>query len=235
MRRLVTGLFRDGLGSVATASAPRGKIMHRLIATLTLLLASAYSWGQATIGFDLSAGDTFTAGQTVTLDLVGNGWTAQDLAGGGLDLVVSDSSVFSLQSVTVDTSVFDVPFGNCDPSGNCAASPSGATSIDFGTFLNSAPSGTFDIASFTFLALNTGTANLDFSADCACSFSNSLGTQLIQGVDFNLQNASVSVVSPTAAPEIDASSSLAALTLLLGAVAILRARLPGAGSRAPLG
>jgi len=210
-------------------------MMHRSIPLLALLLlASVQSWGQATIGFDLTGGSTFTVGQTVTLDLLGTGWTAQDLAGGGLDLVISDSSVFSLQSVTVDTSVFDVPFGNCSLSGNCAAGPSGATNIDFGTFLNSAPTGTFDIASFTFAALSTGNSDLSLSADCACSFSNSLGVQLIQGTDFNLQNASVSVVA-TAAPEIEPSSALTALSLLLGAVAILRARLPRSGSGTRLG
>ena len=200
-------------------------MISRSIATLAFLLLSAQSWSQATIGFDLTGGDTFSAGQTVTLDLVGNGWTAQDLAGGGLDLLVSNSSVFALQSVAINTSVFDVPFGNCDSGGNCAANASGATSIDFGAFLNTAPTGTFDIATFTFVATSPGTSDLDLSADCACSFSNSQGTQLVEGTDFTLQNASVSVVSAIAAPELDASNGngLTVLALLLGVVAVMRA------------
>ena len=174
--------------------------MYRSISTLFLLLASAASWGQATIGFDLSGGDTFTTGETVTLNLDGSGWTSQNLAGGGLDLVISNSSVFTLESVTVNTSVFDVPFGNCGPSGACASTASGATNIDFGAFLNPAATGTFDIASFQFLASTTGTASLDLSADCSCNFSNAAGTQLVQGVDFNLQNANVTVAPAMVAP-----------------------------------
>lgn len=196
--------------------------MYRSITALLLLLASAYSWGQANIEFDLSGGNTFAAGDTVSLNLVGSGWTSQDLAGGGLDFLISNSSVFTLESATINTSVFDVPSGGCMATGNCAVSPSGATSIDFGAFFNPAATGTFDIARFTFLAADTGTADLNLSADCACNFSNSLGAQLIQGADFNLQNATVSVTSAVAAPEIDPSSIVTALTLLLGTLAVLR-------------
>lgn len=204
--------------------------MYRSITTLVLLLASAHSWGQANIGFDLSGGSTFTSGATVSLNLVGSGWTAQDLAGGGLNLLISDSSVFTLESATINTAVFDVPFGGCGTTGSCAISPSGATNIDFGAFFNPAATGTFDIGSFTFLAATTGTANLNWSADCACNFSNSSGTQLNQGTDFNLQNSTVSVTAGVAAPEIDASSAIAALTLLLGALAVLSgARAGGLG------
>lgn len=201
--------------------------MHRSITTLGLLLASAYSWGQANIALDLSGGNTFTAGQTVSLNLVGSGWTSQNLAGGGLDLVISNSSVFTLESATINTSLFDfnnlVPFGNCAAGGSCAVTPSSATNMDFAVFNNSAPTGgPFEIASFTFLAASTGTADLNLSADCACNFSNSLGTQLVQGVDYILGNAAVSVTSAVAAPEIDASSTIAALTLLFGILAVLR-------------
>ena len=92
------------------------------ITALALTLASASAWSQ-TIGFDLTGGTTTeAAGTTFTLDLQGNGWSAADgLEGGGVDLSYN-ASVLTLESVTIDTSIFDnagLPIGNCDPA-NCA-------------------------------------------------------------------------------------------------------------------
>ena len=86
--------------------------MYRSITALLLGLASMSSWGQATVGFDLSGGNAFSTGQTVTLNLVGNNWT-DALGGGGVNFSF-DSSVLELESVTINTSVFDLPQGACD-------------------------------------------------------------------------------------------------------------------------
>ncbi len=83
--------------------------MYRSITALFLSLASMSSWGQATVGFDLSAGSTFNTGETVTLNLVGNNWT-DALGGGGVNFSFN-SSVLELESVTINTSVFDLPQG----------------------------------------------------------------------------------------------------------------------------
>lgn len=206
--------------------------MYRSITALALAFASASAWSQ-TVGFDLTGGTaTETAGATFTLDLQGNGWSASNgLEGGGVDLSYN-ASVLTLESVTINTSIFDnlgFPIGNCDP-GNCAAAipPSTsngnvlATGIDFFAFANPAATGDFQIASFQFVANTTGTTNLGLSVDCcAAPFTNAAGMT----PDFSFQTASVSVTSAVAAPEIDPASAMSGLALFLGGMAVLRAAL----------
>jgi hypothetical protein len=202
-------------------------MMYRSITALFLILASMSSWGQATVGFDLSGGSTFSTGETVTLNLVGNNWT-DALGGGGVNFSFN-SSVLELESVTINTSVFDLPQGACDmTTGACTTTGSGpglVTNIGFSTFFNPSPTGTFDIASFQFLAESTGASNLGLSAGCCgLGFTDAAGNALTAGVDFSFLSQSVSV-SPavvTPVPEIDPTSVMSALTLLLGSLAVLR-------------
>ncbi len=208
--------------------------MYRSITALFLSLASMSSWGQATVGFDLSGGSTVTTGETVTLNLVGNNWT-DALGGGGVNLSFN-SSVLDLESVTINTSVFDLPQGACDmTSGVCTTTGSGpglVTNIGFSTFLNPSPTGTFDIASFQFLVEGAvgSSSNLSLSAGCCgLGFTDPAGNALTAGVDFSFLSQSVSV-SPaivTPVPEIDPTSVMSALTLLLGSLAVLRGRRAG--------
>ncbi len=204
--------------------------MYRSIAALALTLASATAWSQ-TIGFDLPGGAaTETAGTTFTLELQGNGWSAANgLEGGGVDLSYN-ASVLTLESVTINTSIFDnlgFPIGNCDPA-NCAAAVPLSTStgnvlasgIDFFAFANPPASGDFQIATFQFVATATGATNLGLSVDCCeAPFTNAAGMT----PDFAFQTASVSVTSAVAAPEVDPASAMTGLTLLLGGMAVLRA------------
>ncbi len=201
--------------------------MFRPMTALTLLLASASALAQ-TVGFNLPGGAATVAdGSTFTLDLQGTGWV-NGLAAGGVDLSYN-ASVLTLESVTIDTNVFDnagLPIGNCDPT-NCAAAlpPSASTGnvlvtgIDFATFFNSAPTGTVDIASFQFLANTTGSTNLGLSVDCcAAPFVSNAG--LVTPV---FQPATVSVTSALAAPEIDPALAISAVTLLFGVMVVMRA------------
>jgi hypothetical protein len=206
--------------------------MYRSFTALALALASASAWSQ-TIGFDLPGGTTTeTAGSTFTLDLQGNDWsTSNGLEGGGVDLSYN-ASVLTLESVTINTSIFDnlgFPIGNCDPA-NCAAAvpPSTstgnvlATGIDFFACINPPASGDFQIASFQFVANATGTTNLGLSVDCCeAPFTNAQGMT----PDFTFQTASVSVTAAAQAPEIDPASAMSGLALLLGGMAVLRAAL----------
>ena len=205
--------------------------MYRSITALALTLASACAWSQ-TVGFDLPGGTTtVTDGTTFTLDLQGTGWDADGgLLAGGVDLSYN-SSILTLESVTINTSVFDnagFPIGNCDPA-NCAAALPPTTSagnvlvtgIDFATFFNPAATGTFDIATFQFVADATGTTNLGLSVDCCAA---PFVTSTANAVTPEFSAASVTVTAATAAPEINANSAISGLTLLLGTLTVLRAR-----------
>jgi len=205
--------------------------MYRSITALALVFASASALGQQTIGFGLPGGtDTVAVGSTFTLDLQGNNWT-DALEGGGVDLSYN-SSVLTLESVTIDTNVFDLPLGNCDATGNCAAALPPSTSsgnvlvsgIDFFAFLNPAATGNFNIASFQFVADATGSTNLGLSVDCCeAPFTNAAGVTPA----FSFQADSVSVTAASAVPEVDPVSAMSGLTLLLGTLAVLRAAAVG--------
>jgi hypothetical protein len=202
--------------------------MYRSIAALTLVLTSASALSQ-TVGFDLPGGTTTVAdGSTFTLDLQGSGWT-NGLVAGGVDLSYN-SSVLTLESVTINTNVFDnagLPIGNCDPANCAAALPAGTTSgnvlvsgIDFATFFNPAATGNFEIASFQFVADKTGSTNLGLSVDCCAAPFVSTGGLVTP----EFQAGNVSVTSATVkAPELDPALALSGFILLLGVIAVLRA------------
>jgi hypothetical protein len=198
--------------------------MYRSIAALTLVLASASAWSQ-TIGFDLPGGTTtVAAGSTFTLDLQGTGWT-DGLVTGGIDLTFN-SSVLTLESVTIDASNFEIPTGGCNPGPSCTL-PSTTSSgfvngIDFFTLAATPPSGTFDIASFQFVANETGTSGLALNADdCFCSGPFVDGAGNLVTPTFESDSVSVTA-SVNQAPEIDPTSAISGLTLLLGSMAVLR-------------
>jgi len=207
--------------------------MYRSITALFLVLTSMSSWGQPSVGFDLT-GVTFTTGSTVSLTLVGSNFT-NGLLGGGVDLQFN-SAVMNLESVSVISTVFDQTPGNgfIPPVviTNTGGPDSTATGVDFAAFLNSTPVGTFDIATFQFLVEGSAgsSSNLTLSADCCgFAFTDGSGTTLTAITDFSIGTQSI-LVSPaivTPVPEIDPTSVMSALTLLLGSLAVLRGR--GAG------
>jgi len=203
--------------------------MYRSITALFLVLTSMSSWGQPSVGFDLT-GVTFTTGSTVSLTLVGSNFT-NGLLGGGVDLQFN-SAVMDLESVSVNSSVFDQTPGNgFSPVviTNTGGVDSTATGVDFAAFINPTPVGTFDIASFQFLVEGSvgSSTNLTLSADC-CGFAFTDGSfnTLTPNVDFSIgtQSVSVSAVTVTSVPEIDPTSAMSALVLLLGSLAVMRGR-----------
>jgi hypothetical protein len=211
----------------------QGETMHRLITTLVLLLTSAYSWGQATVGFGASSFTFTPAGEVETLELQGSGWNSDDLVGGGVDLTISNTSALTLQSVTIDPTVFDL---NCFNPGSCASSSSGVINLQFNQLFDNpaggpGTTGAFNIAAFSFLVTNSNactTANpcitdLNLSTGCDCNaFTDSAGNS----PTFNFQDATVTVESGVVAsvPEIEPASALSALALLLGSLAVLFGR-----------
>jgi hypothetical protein len=234
---VVHGDESDRLGvsneTFVSAASRQGDTMYRSITALVLGLASLSSWSQPTVEFDLSAGSTFATGSTVTLTLVGSDFT-NGLIGGGVDLQFN-SAVMNLESVSVNSSVFDQTPGNGFLPAvitNTGGVDSTATGIDFAAFFNPTPVGTFDIASFQFLVEGSvgSSTNLTLSADC-CGFAFTDGSfnTLTPTVDFSIgtQSVSVSAASVTSVPEIDPTSVMSALTLLLGSLAVLRGRRAG--------
>jgi PEP-CTERM motif len=200
-------------------SPGQGERMKRIIFGLGLVAISASSWGQATIELDSPSGTTFAPNQVITLDLVGNNWTVP-LDGGGVDLSFNPS-VLSLQSVTVNTDVFDYGlYAPLEPTIDNAAGS--ATGIDFFTLLNNDPTGNFDVATVTFLTQGAGSANLSLGENVigfSSTDSNFNVSSLAAGRDFIFQTAGVSVTSMVAAvPEpstfwLLAAASLAALSM----------------------
>jgi hypothetical protein len=169
--------------------------MHRSIIALLLAALSAPSWSQSTVGFDLSGGSTFSVGSTVTLTLEASNF-AGGLEGGGVDLQFN-SAVLSLESVAINPA-FDQSsskgFAPVQISNKGAGST--ATGVDFFAFFNSPPVGTFDIATFKFLADGTGTTNLNLSEDAVFGpFLNGVSSPLNLGTDYKLINSSATVSS----------------------------------------
>jgi hypothetical protein len=140
----------------------------------------------------------------VTLDLQGSNWT-QPLDGGGLDLSFNPA-VLSLQSVTVNTDVFDLSLLSPLPAPAVDNSAGTATGIDFFTLLNASPTGNFDIASLTFVTRGIGAADLNLSEDAiglTSTDANYNVTSLVAGTDFQFQTANVTVsnmVAPVPEP-----------------------------------
>ncbi len=185
--------------------------MRRSITALFLFFTSMSSWAQATVGFDLSGGSTFTTGSTVNLILMGTNFStgsegvgANGLEAGGVDLSFN-SAVLNLESVSF-SSTFDLTAGNgLQPVViNNSGPGSSVTGVDFFAFVNTPPTGTFEIATFSFLAEGPGSTALSLTGDpLFAPFLDGNSNQINQYADYNLLNANVSVsslVAPTPEP-----------------------------------
>jgi hypothetical protein len=185
--------------------------MNKWTAVL-FLVASAPSWAQVTtVELDSATPTTtFSTGQSVVLDL--NASNFAELDGGGVDINF-DPSVLTLQSVSVNTALFDfVPFDSNGTIDNTAGS---LTGVDFFALLNN-PSGDFTIATLDFVAKSTGSADLSLSVDPLNPFA-SFGNQLNPGTDFFFQTANISVsnlVAPVPEPSTFWLIAVAGLVML---------------------
>lgn len=201
--------------------------MNRTIMAALLLCASAASWGGvASVGFDESGGSTFAPGQVFTLELEGMDFS-QALDGGGIDLAFN-ASVLQLESVTVDEQVFDF----ADSDGTIDNTGGTAEDVLFNAFFDPSPSGTFDIASFQFVAENAGISDLALSVSALNPFSSG-GVQLNAGAggDFVFQSGSVSVQSQSIIPPVPEPPTVWLLvTAALIGLAVARGR-GASGSR----
>jgi PEP-CTERM motif-containing protein len=171
--------------------------MYRYVTGLLLVAVAGSAWGQ-TLGFDLSGGNTFTAGQVFTLTLDANNFT-QGLTGGGVDLQFN-SAVLSLQSVAVNTAFDVAPSSGGLPAVQINNTTGTATGVDFFAALNPSLTGnTIGIATFQFVADAAGAGNLILSADSSFGpFYDANLNQINPGTDFNFATSSVSVTSVVA-------------------------------------
>ena len=174
----------------------RTTAMIKTATAILLAAGSAAAWGQATIDLDSPSGNTLTTGQVVTLDLSGNNWSVP-LDGGALDLSFNPA-VLSLQSVTIDTTVFDLASIIPLPNATIDNTAGTATGIEFFTLFNTAQ-GNFHIADLTFVADGPGSANLGLSENAAIGLA-SLGSPLTAGVDFSFATADLKVTSGMVGP-----------------------------------
>ena len=199
--------------------------MNRYAIALLLVSVAPSAFSQ-TIGFDLSAGTSFTVGQVVDLTVEANN-LPNGLTGGGLDLQFN-SAVLNLQSVSIN-SAFDVQSGDANgtPPVQIDNAAGTADGVDFFAALNPALTGTtIDIATFQFVAEASGTSGLTLSADSLFGpFYDGNLNEINAGTDFTFQSGqSVSVASAVAAPEIDPAAAMSGLSLLLGRLAVLYGR-----------
>jgi hypothetical protein len=202
--------------------------MNRYAIALLLVSVAPAAFTQ-TIGFDLSAGTSFTVGQVVDLTVDANNFP-NGLTGGGIDLQFN-SAVLNLQSVSINPA-FDVQSGdvNGTPPVQIDNSTGTADGVDFFAALNPALTGTtIDIATFQFVAEASGTSGLTLSADSLFGpfydGASPIPNQINAGTDFTFQSGqSVSVASAAAAPEIDPAAAMSGLALLLGSLAVLGGR-----------
>jgi hypothetical protein len=200
--------------------------MNRYAIALLLMSAAPLAFGQ-TVGFDLTGGNAFTVGEVVDLTIDAND-LPNGLTGGSLDLQFN-SAVLNLQSVTFNAG-FDVFSGdtNGTPPVQIDNTAGTANGLDFFAALNPSLTGnSIDIATFQFVAEGTGTSGLTLGVDPTYGpfFDGNLD-QINPGTDFNfVAGQTVSVSSGvTAAPEINPSAAMCALSLLLGSLMVLRGR-----------
>jgi hypothetical protein len=112
----------------------------RSIAAAALLVSSCGATFAATVGFNPTPKDVVT-GDTFNVDIVGSDFT--ELAGGIINLGF-DSTLLTIDSVAVNTALFDfLP----DPGGPAVGNT--WSGIGFDTFVNNPASGTFTIATLT--------------------------------------------------------------------------------------
>ena len=105
----------------------------------------------ATVGFSPSPKSAAT-NETFDMDIVGTGFT-DPLAGGTFDISF-DSNLVQINSVTVNTTVYEFL-----PDGGSLISPGLWGTVGFDTF-GTAPTGDITIATVNLTALGTGTSNL---------------------------------------------------------------------------
>jgi hypothetical protein len=172
--------------------------------------------------------DTVTLGGVATVDLSISGLGAGSQLG-GYDLNVGfNPSIVSFASATFG----DPKLGDqldLEGFGTFSSATAGAGTVDLAELsfdsaaaLQSSQASAFTMVQLTFDTRTVGTSALDLSVNAV---SDAFGDNLNPG----LSNGSITVTGgKTAAPEMDAASALAALTLLAGGLVVARSR-----SRAP--
>jgi hypothetical protein len=135
----------------------RGRNFRRIgrllcsFAAAGLFCSSGVVWS-ATVGFSANPA-TVNPGESFPVDIVGSDFT--ELAGGVINLGF-DSALLTIDSVTVNSALFDFL-----PDGGGPAVGDTWPNIGFDTFVNNPASGTFTIATINLTAGGTpGTANL---------------------------------------------------------------------------
>lgn len=156
----------------------RTKTLGGLLVILLILTARVEA---STVSFNPS-GTSVGIGQTFSINLVGTGFT-DIVDGGGVNLFY-DAAVLAVNSVTVDTTVwdfFDAPGAIDNTSGN-------VSEIQFASFFGA--TGNFAIATIDFLAVGAGHSALTLTESVLNPFASG-GLPLNPAVTY--QNASVTV------------------------------------------
>lgn len=168
----------------------------------------------ATIHFDRSSIDNIAAGERVTLEILGSGFT-DGSAGGGLNLKW-DGDVLGIAALTDiellfpgDQFVFD--------KGSLDAAAGTLTNLSTNSF-NGIAATSFKIARVTFTALAAGTSSIELGLGSFATGGNNVWTTAagIEIASLGFEAASLTVVAPVPVP--------AALVLLSGALTLLGVR-----------
>jgi hypothetical protein len=193
-----------------------------LIIALATLTCAAPVWAQSGPEITISS-DTVSLGGVATVDLSISGLGSGTQLG-GYDLNVG----FNPAIVSFASAAFGDPkLGdqlNLEGFGTfSSATPGGGTvdlaelSFDSIAALQSSQASAFTLVQLTFDTNAVGTSALDLSINAVSdSFGNSLTPAL--------SNGSITVTGVAAAPEMDPTNGLAALTLLAGSLAVARSR-----------
>jgi len=201
------------------------------IAALALLACAA---GQALAQSEptISIGsDTVSQGSVATVDLSISGLGSGTQLG-AYDLNVAfNSGILSLASATFGDPALGDQL-NLEGFGTFASATPGSGTVDLAELSFDAPAAllssqasAFTLVQLTFDSLGTGVSALDLSINAVADQNGNSLTPV-------LSNGSITVTGATAAaPEMDASSALAALMLLAGALAVMQSR--RAQGRAP--
>ena len=127
-----------------------GKMLCALGVATQLLCGSGIVFAD-TVSFNPSTSDV-GIGDTFAVNIVGNSFT--ELAGGTIDLGF-DSSLLTIDSVTVNSTLFDFL-----PDGGGPAMGDTWPNIGFDTFVDDPASGNFTIATITLTSKSSGAARL---------------------------------------------------------------------------
>lgn len=192
------------------------------IIVLAALTCSAPVWAQSVPEITISS-DSVSVGGVATVDLSISGLGSGTQLG-GYDLNVG----FNPAIVSFASAAFGDPkLGdqlNLEGFGTFSSATAGSGTVDlaelsFDTIsaLQSSQASAFTLVQLTFDTNAVGTSALDLSINAVSdSFGNSLTPAL--------SNGSITVTGVAAAPEMDPTNGLAALTLLAGSLAVARSR-----------